>query len=110
MEPKKALAIVSKTWGGEKGFCFFPYIPGHARTKEERKQYFTQSDAYYWPKDRVKIEAFLEQHINDDVYWYASLFEKPRPLKANALAACSLWARSWDWSRLSASLPGTASC
>jgi hypothetical protein len=86
------LNIISKAWGRQKGYCFFPWIAGNATTKEERIKSYHEGRAYLWPAERADIVAHLEAHTNDDLYWCPSLFEKKRRQLDFAMDEHSLWA------------------
>ena len=92
MEVEEQLAIISKAWGRQSGFCFFPYIKGDAQDKKERILSYTEGKAYRWPADKPAIIKHLKAHTNDDVYWCPSLFEGPRRKMELAMDEHCLWA------------------
>lgn len=92
MEPAQSLKIISKAWGRQRGYCFFPYIRGDAADKKERILSYTEGPAFMWPRDRLKIIHHLESHVNDDVYWCPSLFEDKKRRMELAMDEHALWA------------------
>ena len=48
MEVEQSLKIVSKAWGRQKGFCFFPWISGTAADKKERIMSYHEGPAFMW--------------------------------------------------------------
>jgi hypothetical protein len=92
METEQQLAIITKAWGKQRGFCFFPYIRGNARDKKERILSYNEGPPFMWPKDKVQIIAHLNQHKGDDVYWCPSLFEGPKRRLELAMDEHALWA------------------
>ena len=92
MEPEQQLRIISKAWGRQSGYCFFPVIRGDAKDKTERIQSYREGSAYLWPQDREKILDHLRKHQADDVYWCPSLFEQKRRLLEVAMDEHCLWA------------------
>lgn len=89
---ENALRIISRAWGKQSGYCFFPYISGKARDKSERIQSYTEGRAYKWPKEKEEILKHLSQHRDDDLYWCPSLFEEPRRRMELAMDEHALWA------------------
>ena len=92
MEPADSLKLISKAWGRQRGYCFFPYISGKAEDKKARIVSYTEGPAFRWPQDRDKILAHLAAHTNDDVYWCPSLFEGPKRRMELAMDEHALWA------------------
>jgi len=86
------LKVVSRAWGNQSGFCFFPWISGTAVDKTERIQSYREGPAFKWPKDKAKILTHLAAHENDDLYWCPSLFETPRRRLDQAMDEHALWA------------------
>lgn len=86
------LNIISKAWGRQKGYCFFPWIAGNATTKEERIKSYHEGRAYLWPTEREAIVSHLRDHVDDDLYWCPSLFEKKRRQLDFAMDEHALWA------------------
>ena len=86
------VALISKAWGRQAGYAFFPYIRGSANTKEERIQSYREGPAFYWPRDREKIVSHLRAHADDDLYWCPSLFEGKRRVIELAMDEHALWA------------------
>lgn len=92
MTPDEQLKLISKAWGKQIGYCFFPWIRGNAKDKKERILSYTEGPAFRWPRDRAKILAHLEAHTQDDVYWCPSLFEGPKRRLEVAMDEHCLWA------------------
>lgn len=100
------LTVVSKAWGKQSGYCFFPYIDRKAQIEsgqrragfhegpDDRPKGDRRGPAFRWPHDRAEIKAYLEKHIaqNHDVYWCPSLFEQPTRQAHLAMDEHALWA------------------
>lgn len=105
MNISRTLNVISKAWGKQKGYCFFPYIDrkiqmetglrragyheGPNRPKTDKR-----GPAFRWPNDRSEIKTYLESHLNQghDVYWCPSLFEFPTRRSDLAMDEHALWA------------------
>lgn len=93
MDIESQLKIMEKAWGrGRAGYVFLPWIPGDCKDKAERRKNYHESSGFYWPNSREKILAHMERHINDDLYWCPSPFEKNRRLEPYAVPEICLWA------------------
>lgn len=92
MDPAQSLKLISKAWGRQKGYCFFPWISGKAKDKKERIVSYNEGPAFMWPQDREKIIAHLNAHTSDDLYWCPSLFEGPKRRLELAMDEKALWA------------------
>lgn len=97
MTPEDQLAIISSAWkldydSDNSGYVFFPYIPGDAQNKEERIRGYHEGPAFKWPRDRNRILAHMRAHVNDDLYWCPTIFEKPHRQIAYAMDEGALWA------------------
>lgn len=92
MTAQQELKIVSRAWGKQRGYCFFPYIEGSASNKEERIRSYHEGPAFLWPRDEAKILDHLDAHTKDDQYWCPSLFEKPLRKMELAMDEHCLWA------------------
>lgn len=92
MNTEEQLSIISKAWGQQDGYCFFPYIEGDAKDRKERIQGYHEGPAFKWPDDRTKIVAHLREHSGDDLYWCPSLFEKKARRLEFAMDEHALWA------------------
>lgn len=86
------LDIISKAWGKQSGYAFFPYISGDAKDRSERISSYHEGPAFHWPDDRAKIIEHMRSHTNDDLYWCPSLFEKRRRQLEYAMDEHALWA------------------
>jgi hypothetical protein len=92
VEPAESLKLISKAWGRQRGYCFFPFISGSAADKKERIVSYTEGPAFRWPQDRERIIAHLNAHTDDDLYWCPSLFEGPKRRMELAMDEHALWA------------------
>jgi hypothetical protein len=88
----KILSIISKAWGRQSGWCFFPTISGTAKDQRERNMSYEEHQAFKWPTDRAKIAAHIEANRDNDIYWCPSLFEEPRRKDVFAKDSRCLWA------------------
>lgn len=89
---EQQLELISRAWGKQSGYCFFPHIEGSATCREERIRGYHEGPAFLWPKDRDKILAWMELHQDDDLYWCPSLFEKKHRQMELAMDEHCLWA------------------
>lgn len=105
MNLERTLNIISRAWGDQKGFCFFPFIDRkeQMRTGLRRAGYNegpmrpeedNRGPAFRWPLDRREIRDYLESHLKSghDVYWCPSLFEYPMRRSDVAMDEHALWA------------------
>jgi len=76
LEAEQILKIVSKAWGRQKGYCFFPTIRGDCKDKRERILSYKENRAFYWPRDKDKIINHLDANRHNEVYWCPMLFEE----------------------------------
>jgi hypothetical protein len=86
------LTIISKAWGQQDGYCFFPWIDGKAKNRKQRIQGYHEGPAFKWPEDKSKIIEHMENHHGDDLYWCPSLFEKKARRLEFAMDEHALWA------------------
>lgn len=86
------LKLISRAWGKQKGYVFFPWIDGDAEDKAQRIRGYNEGPAFKWPADRQKIIEHLDSHKNDDIYWCPSIFEKPQRRLELAMDEHALWA------------------
>jgi AAA domain-containing protein/DNA primase RepB-like protein len=89
---EEQLNLISKAWGKQSGFCFFPWIAGEADSREARIRSYHEGDAFRWPHDKAKILAHLAAHVRDDLYWCPSLFEQKARRMELAMDEHALWA------------------
>ena len=89
---ERQLQLISKAWGRQEGYCFFPKIRGDANDKRERILSYSEGRAYLWPHEKDDILQFLEANKHHDVYWCPSLFEGPRRVMDLAMDEHCLWA------------------
>ncbi len=105
MNVSRMLTIVSKAWGKQKGYCFFPYIDRQAQIRTgDRKAGYNEGPprdkrdkrgpAFRWPNDRAEIRQYLEAHLasGHDTYWCPNLFEFPVRRSDVAMDEHALWA------------------
>lgn len=105
MNISRMLSIVSKAWGKQTGYCFFPYIDRDEQVRSglRNKGYYEgpkrpnddkRGPSFRWPLDRTEIRAYLETHLEQghDVYWCPSLFEFPARRTDVAMDEHCLWA------------------
>lgn len=92
MTTEQQLAVISRAWGKQSGWCFFPWIKGAASSREERIKSYSEGPAFMWPRDKAKILAHMTSHTTDDLYWCPSLFEKPQRKMELAMDEHALWA------------------
>lgn len=110
MNINRMLTVVSKAWGNQKGYCFFPYIDrgeqlrtglrragyneGPTPENGERPKGDKRGPSFRWPNDRAEIKTYLEKHLAEghDVYWCPSLFEFPTRRSDVAMDEHCLWA------------------
>lgn len=92
MDHVKRLQLISRAWGKQDGYCFFPYIPGSATNKGERIRGYKEGPAFKWPQEKEKILEWMTAHENDDLYWCPSLFEGRRRAMEEAMDEHCLWA------------------
>lgn len=88
----KILRVISKAWGRQRGYAFFPSISGSAVDKKERIMSYREHEAFLWPRDRQKILDHIDAHRGDDLYWCPSLFEMPKRKMELAMDEHALWA------------------
>src|SRR6478609_92599 len=99
------VTVVSKAWGDQHGYCFFPYIDREAQRETglrragyhegpDRSELDTRGQAFNWPQDRREIVDYLDEHLKKghDVYWCPSLFEYPSRRSDLAMDEHALWA------------------
>lgn len=89
----RALRIISRAWGKQSGYAFFPHID---RDEQERaglrRAGFHESRAFKWPQEKQKILEHMAAHIGHDLYWCPSLFEGPERKSEMAMDEHALWA------------------
>jgi predicted transcriptional regulator len=92
MDHETQLNLISRAWGRQSGFCFFPVIPGDAVDKKDRVLRYDEGPAFLWPKERGLILERMKAHTQDDLYWCPSLFEGKRRKMELAMDEHCLWA------------------
>lgn len=95
-EVEKNLRIVSKSWGKQSGYAFFPWIDRKKqRETGKRRAGFNEGNAFVWPRDRERIVDHILKISNtgeNDMYWSACLFEQPIRREDTAMTEYALWA------------------
>jgi len=102
---ERALKIISRAWGDQEGFAFFPYIDRAEQIRTGRRQAGynegpmrpkgdERGPAFRWPQDRAEIVRYLKEHLDrgHDTYWAPSLFEYPNRRSDLAMDEHALWA------------------
>lgn len=105
MNTSRMLTIVSKAWGRQRGYCFFPYIDRQAQVESglrnkgyhegpDRERGDKRGPSFRWPLDKAEIRSYLDDHLaaGHDVYWCPSLFEYPSRRSDLAMDEHCLWA------------------
>lgn len=92
LSTEDTLKLVSRAWGKQQGYVFFPWIDGEAEDKAQRIRGYNEGPAFRWPAQREDILEHLEKHKGDDVYWCPSIFEKKARKLENAMDEHALWA------------------
>lgn len=94
---EKALGLISKAWGKQSGYVFFPWIDRKAqRLSGRRRQGFNEGPAFTWPRDKTQIVEHILAHNNDnlehDIYWSALMYEYPMRREDSAMTEHALFA------------------
>lgn len=87
--------VISKAWGNQDGYAFFPYIDRKAQRESGLRHVgYHEGIAFHWPADVDKIKKHLQEHLakEHDVYWCPSLFEYPTRRGDYAMDEHALWA------------------
>jgi hypothetical protein len=93
LDPAKALRIISRAWGGQDGYAFFPHIDREEQVSSgERQKGYHESRAFKWPQERKAILEHMKLHLHDDLYWCPSLFEGPHRKIELAMDEHAMWA------------------
>lgn len=93
-ELEKSLRLISAAWGRKQsGYVFFPWIDRQEQIQAgSRRAGFHEGKAFLWPRDKSKIIEHMAAHEHHDLYWSASLFEKPVRDENQAMNEHALWA------------------
>ena len=102
---QRTLNIISRAWGKQHGYAFFPHIDRQAQVKTglrnagyhegpERPKGDKRGPSFRWPLDREEIKSYLQKQLDlgHDVYWCPSLFESPSRRSDLAMDEHALWA------------------
>lgn len=92
LSTEQQLNLISKAWGRQEGYCFFPWISGKAKNREERVRAYNEGPSFLWPRDKSLILDHMAAHKGDDMYWCPSLFEKRQRKMELAMDEHALWA------------------
>lgn len=105
MNLERTLNVISRAWGKQKGYAFFPYIDRALQVQTgrrmagyhegpQRDRSDKRGPSFRWPNDRAEIRTYLESHLaaEHDVYWCPSLFEFPARRSDLAMDEHCLWA------------------
>lgn len=75
LTPDQQLEVLSVIWQkDEPGWVFLPWIPGTARTSDERKRNWKESRAFHWPDDREAVRQHLKSRDGDELYFTPNTF------------------------------------
>lgn len=89
----EALDIISKAWGRQRGWVFFPHIDRKEQIRTgQRRAGYSENVPFHWPRDRAKIVEHMDQHRDMDLYWCPSIFEYPERRVEYAMDEHALWA------------------
>lgn len=89
----KALAIISRAWGKQDGYVFFPHIDREEQIRTgKRRAGYHENRAFKWPQEKSKILAHMKAHTGHDLYWCPSIFEGPDRQYELAMDEHALWA------------------
>jgi len=96
-EIEKAIRLISRSWGKQQGYAFFPWIDRKAqRLSGIRRKGFNEGPAFFWPRDREKIVDHILSHNSDklehDIYWSTQLYEYPIRREDTAMTEHALFA------------------
>lgn len=89
---EQQLTLISRAWGKQRGYVFFPWIDGSAEDKAQRIRGYNEGPAFKWPEERDRILEHLGSHTEDDMYWCPSIFEKKQRKLELAMDEHALWA------------------
>lgn len=92
LSAESALKLISRAWGKQSGYVFFPWIDGRAEDRAQRVRGYNEGPAFRWPTQREEIQVHLDAHRDDDLYWCPSIFEKRTRRIDNAMDEHALWA------------------
>lgn len=93
LDHARALRIISRAWGKQDGYAFFPHINREEqRLAGERRAGYHENRAFKWPQERAAILKHMAQHEGDDLYWCPSLFEGTDRKTELAMDEHALWA------------------
>lgn len=92
-EVEKSLSLISKAWGKQQGYAFFPYIDREVQRRSgKRRGGYNEGPSFFWPRDREKVVDYMLSHTQHDLYWGPSLFEYPMRREDVAMDEHALWA------------------
>lgn len=90
---EKALRIISKVWGPQSGYVWFPYIDREEQKRTGlRRAGFHEGPSFHWPSEKEQMVEHFLAHTQHDLYWTASIFEYPIRSENYAMDEYGLWA------------------
>lgn len=93
LDPAKALRIIARAWGAQRGYVFFPHIDRAEQVRTgQRRAGFHENRAFKWPQDRAAIIEHMRAHEGHDLYWCPSMFEGPDRKTELGMDEHALWA------------------
>lgn len=93
LDHARALRIISRAWGKQDGYAFFPHIDRAEQVASgERRAGFHENRAFKWPQEKAAILKHMAQHESHDLYWCPSLFEGTDRKTELAMDEHALWA------------------
>lgn len=89
----KALRIMSRAWGPQDGYVFFPHINRQEQLAAgERRAGFHENRAFKWPQEKKQILQHMRDNLDNDLYWCPSVFEGSDRKTELAMDEHALWA------------------
>jgi hypothetical protein len=93
VELSKALRIISRAWGKQDGYVFFPHIDRAEQARVGlRRAGYHENRAFKWPEEKAAILEHMAAHTQHDLYWCPSIFEGPDRQIELAMDEHALWA------------------
>jgi hypothetical protein len=93
LDHAKALRIISRAWGKQRGYVFFPHIDREEQVRTGlRRAGFHENRAFQWPRDKAAILKHMKDHQGKDLYWCPSIFEGPDRKTELGMDEQALWA------------------
>lgn len=93
LDAAKALRIISRAWGKQTGYVFFPHIDRAEQVRTGlRRAGYHENRAFKWPEDKAQILKHIRSHTQHDLYWCPSIFEGPDRKIELSMDEHALWA------------------